>query len=221
MVSSFGLAFVVLFVGAGVLVVVDVQRRRLPGAALVALVGVPSSVLLTALTLAYDPQRMRYVAFSVALAATVFGTALRVRSLAWTSVSLTAVTLAISVAYFVPRPAGLALLAANRTPDRTARWFVQAESGAGDLDAFRFLADRIPPAATIALDVVQGTYLYPAWDAELRRTVLFVPASGQVPEDAEWLVVGPSRPTNAGRLKAGGWRLQLASSGGWRIFRRT
>ena len=219
--SSYGLSFVVLLVGAGALVVDDVRRRRLPVAALVALAGVPTSVLLTALTLAYDPQRMRFVAFSVALAATVFGTALRVRPLAWTSVSLTAVTLAFSVAYFVPRPAGLALFSANRTPDRTARWFVQAESGNGDLDAFRFLADRIPPAATIALDVAPNTYLYPAWDAELRRTVLFVPAGGQVPEDAEWLVVGPSRPTNAGRLAAGGWRLQLASSGGWRIFRRT
>ena len=86
---------------------------------------------------------MRYVAFSVALAATVFGTALRVRPLAWATVSLTAVTLALSVAYFVPRPAGLALFSANRTPDRTARWFVQAESGNGDLDAFRFLADRV------------------------------------------------------------------------------
>jgi len=71
-----------------------------------------------------------------------------------------------------------------------------------------------------ALAVVPSTYLYPAWDAELRRTVLFVPAGGQVPENAEWLVVGPSRPTNAGRLTAGGWRLQLASSGGWRIFRQ-
>ena len=219
--SSYGLSFVVLLVGAGALVVGDVRRRRLPVAALVALAGVPTSVLLTALTLAYDPQRMRFVAFSVALAATVFGTALRVRPLAWTSVSLTAVTLAFTVAYFVPRPAGLALFSANRTPDRTARWFVQAESGNGDLDAFRFLADRIPPAATIALDVAPNTYLYPAWDAELRRTVLFVPAGGPVPEDAEWLAVGPSRPTNAGRLAAGGWRLQLASSGGWRIFRRT
>jgi len=219
--SSYGLSFVVLLVGAGALVVGDVRRRRLPVAALVALAGVPTSVLLTALTLAYDPQRMRFVAFSVALAATVFGTALRVRPLAWISVSLTAVTLAFSVAYFVPRPAGLALFSANRTPDRTARWFVQAESGNGDLDAFRFLADRIPPAATIALDVAPNTYLYPAWDAELRRTVLFVPAGGPVPADAEWLAVGPTRPTNAGRLAADGWRLQLASSGGWRIFRRT
>ena len=219
--SSFGLAFVVLFIGSGVLVADDLRRRRLPAAALVTLAGVPSAVILTALALAYDPQRMRYVVFSVALAATVFGTALRVRPLAWTSVSLTAVTLALSVAYFVPRPAGLALFSANRTSERMARWFVQAESGNGDLDAFRFLADRIPSSATIALDVAPNTYLYPAWDAELRRTVLFVPAGGHVPEDAEWLVVGPSRPTNARRLAAAGWGLRLASSGGWRIFSRS
>ena len=219
--SSYGLAFVVLFIGAGVLVVDDVWRRRLPVAALVTLVGVPSAVLLTALALAYDPQRMRYVAFSVALAATVFGTALRVRPLAWTSVALTGATLAVSVAYFVPRPAGLALFSENRKPERTARWFVQAESGDGDLEAFRFLADRIPPKATIALDVAPNTYLYPAWDAGLRRTVLFVPGGAPVPEDAQWLVVGPSRPADENRLAASGWALELSSPGGWRIFSRS
>jgi hypothetical protein len=218
--SSYGLSFVVLFIGAGVLVVDDVRRRRLPGAAIVALAGVPSSVMLTALTLAYDPQRMRFVAFSVAVAATVFGTALRVRPLAWASVSLAAVTLAVSIAYFVPRPAGLALFSGNRTPERSARWFVQAESGNGDLDAFRFLAERIPPSATIALDVAPNTYLYPAWDAGLRRTVLFVPADGDVPEGATWLVVGPSRPVDEQRLRASGWAPRLSSPGGWRVFSR-
>ena len=136
--SSYGLAFVMLFIGAGVLVVDDVRRRRLSVAALVALVGVPSAVMLTALALAYDPQRMRYVAFSVALAATVLGTALRVRLLAWASVSLTAVTLALSVAYFVPRPAGLALFSSNRTPERTARGSSRrrAATGIPTLSAF-------------------------------------------------------------------------------------
>ena len=173
--SSYGLAFVVLFIGAGVLVVDDVRRRRLPGAAIVALAGVPASVMLTALALAYDPQRMRFVAFSVALAAAVFGTALRVRLLAWASVSLAAVTLAVSIAYFVPRPARARDLSRGiARPSATARWFVQAESGDGDLDAFRFMAERIPSRATIALDVAPDTYVYPAWDAGLRRTVLFV-----------------------------------------------
>jgi hypothetical protein len=219
--SSYGLAFVVLFVGAGVLVADDVRRRRLPVAALVALAGVPAAVLVTALALAYDPQRMRYVAFAVALAATVLGTALRVRPLAWTSVALATVTLAVSVAYFVPRPAGLALLSQNRNAERSARWFVQAESGNGDLEAFRFLAERIPADATIALDVAPNTYLYPAWDAGLRRIVLFVPDGGPVPEDAEWLAVGPARPADEDRLAASGWALELSSPGGWRIFSRT
>ena len=152
---------------------------------------------------------------------TVLGTALRVRPLAWTSVALTGATLAVSVAYFVPRPAGLALLSGNRKPERTARWFVQAESGNGDLEAFRFLADRIPPKATIALDVAPDTYLYPAWDAELRRTVLFVPDGGPVPAEARWLVVGPSQPADERRLAASGWALELSSPGGWRIFGRS
>ena len=219
--SSYGLAFVVLLVGAGVLVVDDVRRRRLPGGALIALVGVPTALLLTALALAYDPQRMRYIVFSVALAATVLGTALRVRALAWTAVALTAITLTVSVAYFVPRPAGLALLSENRSPERSARWFVQAESGNGDPAAFRFLADQIPPEATIALDVAPNTYLYPAWDAGLRRTVVFVSDGGPVPDDAEWLVVGPSRPADENRLATSGWALQLSSPGGWRIFSRS
>jgi hypothetical protein len=219
--SSYGLAFVVLFFGAGVLVVDDVRYRRLPGAALVTLAGVPVAVLLTALLLAYDPQRMRYVAFSVALAATVFGVALRVRPLAWTSVALAAITLAVAIAYFVPRPAGLALLSKNRAPERTARWFVQAGSGGGDAVAFRFLEEQIPPDATIALDVAPNTYLYPAWDAELRRTIVFVPHGSAVPEGADWLVVGPSQRADEKRLASSGWTLELSSPGGWRIFDRS
>ncbi|HJS49002.1 MAG TPA: glycosyltransferase family 39 protein [Gaiellaceae bacterium] len=218
--SSYGLAFVVLFLGSGALVVADVARRRLSPAALVALCGVPLSLVLTALALAYEPQRMRYIAFSVALAAAVLGVAVRVRPLAWTAVALTAVTLAVLVGYFVPRPASLGLLPGNRDPERSARWFIQAEGGNGDPEAFRFLAEEIPTDATLALAVVRNTYVYPAWDAGLRRAVVFVPESGVVPEEAEWLVVGPSRPVDEDDLARAGWTLELASAGGWRIFSR-
>jgi hypothetical protein len=218
--SSYGLAFVVLFVGAGALVAADVARRRLSPAAFVALGGVPLSLVLTALVLAYDPQRMRYIAFSVALAAAVFGVALRVRSLAWTAVALTAVSLAVLVGYFVPRPASLGLLPGNRDPERSARWFIQAAGGSGDPETFRFLAEEVPDDATVALAVVRNTYLYPTWDAGLRRTVVFVPESWVVPEEAVWLVVGPSRSVDAGALAEAGWMRELASAGGWRIYRR-
>ena len=217
--SSYGLAFVILLLGAGALVVADVARGRLPIAALIAVGGVPLTLLVTALVLAYDPQRMRYIVFAVALAAAVFGIALRVRALAWTAVAATAVSLAISAAYFIPRPAGLALLPGNRDRE-TARWFVQAEGGAGDGVAFRFLEEEVPDNATVALAVTPNTYVYPAWDAGLRRTVVFVPENGSVPETADWLVLGPSRALDEDALQAAGWRLELASPGRWRIFGR-
>jgi Dolichyl-phosphate-mannose-protein mannosyltransferase len=217
--SSYGLAFVILLFGAGVLVVADVVRRRLPIAALVAVGSVPLTLLVTALALAYDPQRMRYIVFAVALAASAFGVALRVRALAWTAVAATAVSLAVSVAYFIPRPAGLALLPGNRDRE-TARWFVQAEGGAGDAEAFRFLEEEVPDDTTIALDLAPNTYVYPAWDRHLRRTIRFVPADGAVPRDADWLVVGPSRSVDEQRLEDAGWTLELVSSGRWRIYGR-
>ena len=213
--SSYGLAFVVLFVGVSVLVVREVARRRLSAAALVALASVPLTLLVTALVLAYDPQRMRYIAFSAALAAAVFGLALRIRPLAWTAVCLTLVSTVVVLAYFVPRPAGIALLPGNRSGELAQRWFVQAGSGAGDADAFRFLAEDVPSHATLALAVAPNTYLYPAWDARLRRTIVFVPRGGGVPRGADWLVVGPGEHFDSRRLPSPA----LETPKGWRIYR--
>jgi hypothetical protein len=105
----------------------------------------------------------------------------------------------------------------NRESDRTVRWFVQGGEGRGkgDPEAFRYLELEIPPDATLALAVLRDTYLYPAWDARLRRTVLFVDEDGRIPDEAEWLVIGPGR-----NLDATGWRLRLATERGWRILRR-
>ena len=213
--SSYGVAFVVLFLGVAVLVVGDVARRRLSAAALLALASVPLTLLVTTLLLAYDPQRMRYIAFSAALAAAVFGVALRVRALAWTSVALIVVSVGVVLAYFVPRPAGLALLPGNRSGDLAERWFVQAGSGAGDAEAFRFLAKVVPADATVALAVTSNTYLYPAWDARLRRTIVFPSRAGAVPPGADWLVVGPGEDFDASSLPPPA----LETEKGWRIYR--
>lgn len=218
--SSYGLAFVLMLLGAGTLVVLDVARRTLPAAALAALVSVPLTVLILAVALAYDPQHMRYIAFPVALATAALGVALRLRVLAWATVICTALTLTVTLVYFAPRPAGFALLPGNRDANRTARWLVQGESGKGDPAAFRFLEQEIPADATLALAVERDTYLYPAWDAGLRRTVLFERESGSIPEAADWLVVGPRHDIDVARLSRAGWRLELDSVGGWRVFQR-
>ena len=97
---------------------------------------------------------------------------------------------------------------------------VQAGGGGGDGAAFRFLEERIPADASVALNLVRNTYIYPAWDSRLRRTVRFVPKTGVVPDDATWLVVGPYKEVDAGRLTKTGWKLELVSPRQWRIYGR-
>jgi len=218
--SSYGLAFVLLFLGSGTIVAADIARRRSSFAVLAALIGVPLTLLITAIAIGFDPQHLRYLAFPVALAASVFGIVLRVRALAWMAGGLAAVTVLVSLAYFVPRPGGLTLFAANRGVDHTARWFVQGQSGKGDPDAFRFLEEKVPADVTVAVAAERNTYLYPLWDSGLRRSVVFVPASDRVSEGVDWLVVGPSRVMDDAKLDRAGWRLEIASEGGWRIFGR-
>jgi hypothetical protein len=216
--SSYGLAFVLLFLGSGSIVAADVARRRSSFAVLAALIGVPLTLLIAAIAIGFDPQHLRYLAFPVALAASVFGIVLRVRALAWTAGALAAVTVVVTLAYFVPRPGGLTLFAANRGVDRTARWFVQGGGGGGDPATFRFLEESIPPRATVALAVEPNTYLYPAWDEGLRRRVLFTTPEGRVPPSAGWLVAGPGKHFDPSGPT---WARVFASPTGWRIYRRT
>jgi hypothetical protein len=215
--SAYGLAFVLLFFGAGALVVGGVLRGTVSRAALAAVAGVPLFLVLFAVPFQYDPQRMRFFAFVAALAASTFGIALRVRALAWSAVGLTTVTLLVLVGYFVPRPAGVTLLAGNRDADRGARWLVQGESGhwSADPEAFRFLQEQVPLGSTLALAVVRDTYVYPAWNAGLGQHVVFVPAGGSIPPGADWLVVGPRDDFHPRSLPAPA----LESAKGWRIYR--
>jgi hypothetical protein len=216
--SSYGLAFIVLFLGSCALVGAELVRRRSWFGAAAALIGVPLTLVLAAIVMGFDPQHLRYWAFPVALATSVFGVVLRVRALAWTAAALAAGTVVVSLAYFVPRPGGLVLLSENRGSDQTARWFVQGGGGDGDPEAFRYLEQSIPDDATLALAVEPNTYLYPAWDAGLRRTVVFTSPAGRVPASAGWLVVGPGK-----KLDPVGptWTRVFASPVGWRVYRRS
>ena len=218
--SSFGLAFLLLFLGSVVLVVAEVARKRSSLVRLAALAAAPVTVLVSGAAISYGPQHLRYVVFAMALAASTFGIALRVRALAWAAVALSMASATIALAYFVPRPGGLALLSENRGTDQNARWLVQGGGGGGDAVAFRFLEQSIPPAATLALATDTNTYLYPAWDEGLRRIIRFVPESGAVPADAEWLVVGPGKELDEARLADGHWKLELESPRQWRIYGR-
>ena len=104
--SAYGIAFLVLFIWVGAIVVRDVTRRRLPLAAAVAIASPLLFILILALSLDYDPIRIRFVAFPVALATAVLGICVRIRPLAWSAVGLTAATLVDSRGVLHPASRG-------------------------------------------------------------------------------------------------------------------
>ncbi|HXF97692.1 MAG TPA: hypothetical protein VNJ46_03650 [Gaiellaceae bacterium] len=217
--SGYGPTFVLLVLGVGVVLALGAAPPSVRRGAWAALAGVPLFLVLFALVVEYDPLRMRFAAFPVGLACASAGIVLRVRPLAWTAVGLTAASLAVALGYFAPRPGGTALVAQR---DRDARWLVQAESGVvlADARVFRFLEESMPEQTTLALAVRRDTPLYPAWNAGLDRRVVFAPDAARVPEEAEWLLVGPGVPADLSALRRPGWSLALATPGGWRILRR-
>jgi hypothetical protein len=218
--SAYGVGFVVLSLAAAALVAGDVRRRRRSVASLVALAAPAITLAVLSLALVYDPMRMRLIASSVALASATFGTVLRFRPLAWTAAVGVALSLVVTVVYFAPRPGGLAFY--DRGAERSARWFVQGDSGgwSADAEAFRFFEARLPSTATVAAAAVRDAYLYPLWNGSLQRTVRFVEDDGTIPPAAGWLVVSPGRELDPTRSETGRWRRVLRTASGWSVFSR-
>ena len=218
--SWYGPAFGVLAAACVPLVVVAVRACAVSRAALVALAAPVLFAPLVAFAVVYDPIRGRLFAFPVALAAAVFGAVLAHRALAWAGVALLTLTAALSLVHFAARPIGVSLLEPVEAEPlwRAERWRAQsayAHPAQHDPAAFRFFGEELPPDATVAVSAAQDAYLYPIFDARGRRTVRFVGASGSVPPDAEWLLVGPRRAT----LQCPRARRVLATPGGWRVLR--
>ena len=178
--SSYGLAFVILFFGAGALVVVDVVRRQRPVAALAALCGVPLTLLVTALVLGYDPQRMRYIVFAVALAAAVFGVALRVRALAWTAVAADR-RLGHGLGRLLHSAARRPRAAAREPHPARCRRAGSSRPGAATETRRRSASSKSGsrPTRRSRSTSLTNTYIYPAWDAAAcAARSLFVPRDG-------------------------------------------
>jgi hypothetical protein len=205
--SWYGPVLLAVVVGAAPLAVVGVRRHKLRTATLVALASPVLFVPVVASALVYDELRGRFFAFPVALAMAAGGLVLRARPLAWTVGALAVVAMSVS------------LLAHNGTwhAERWQAYATKRRSDADDVAVFRFLATELPSNATFAVAARRDTYLYPLWDAALRRKIRFLAPDGVVPADAEFVIVGP----NAGVPDcATGWRKRLASQSGWVALER-
>ena len=219
MYSWYGPVAVLLFLAGVALAARGRHRRELGPLALLLALAPLASLGLLAASIGYSEFEGRYLMFAVALSASTWGLALRLRPLAWGTAVIAAVTLLLTLSHYEGKPSGLRLLKRNRaTPVwDEPRWHLQAiRPGTGDV--LRFVQERIPAKATIGLVVTPSDITYPYFGQRLQRTVRFV-AEGhrKVPPDVTWLVV---RPGSRVDMRTGIWTAVLRSAAGWTIFRR-
>ena len=206
------LAILLLAAGTG-LVVVEWARGSLAGRAVVYALA-PWVLLLTlALTIVWDPWRGRFLAFGVALAAATWGVALRSRALATAAAVVGPLVLFLCLANLVGRPSGLGSTVGVWT---SPRWDVYGRL-TGLAFLHRFVEERVPDGATVALAVPRDEAIHPYFGPELSRHVMFVDdETGRAPPAAEWVVVAPEF---AVRLCPEAWRPELRHRG-WSVERR-
>jgi hypothetical protein len=216
--SWYGPVASILLGATAVLVVLAVRRRRLPVVCLVLAAAPFVLAAIFAVTVTWDPFRGRLLAFGVLLSATTWGLALRHRELAWGAVALAVVTLPLALAGTYGKPAGI-----FGWPEGSSTVWGKSRA---ELLAGRFAGHGVVAAAraldaadddTVAVAPQIGEIVYPLLDPHgARRTVLVPVDGGHVPDDAEWLVLGPGSRVE----RCGGWRVTTRTDDGWVVARR-
>jgi hypothetical protein len=209
----------VLLVGAAVLVVIEVRRRRLDRTALVSVVAPLYWLVAFAALLFYQDWIGRFFAFPVALAAATWGIVLRWRPVAWGIVAVAATSLLLSLANDAKRPSGLPLLAGHKSRSvwNTPRWTGVALRK--DYDApIRYLDRHVPDSADVGLAITPSEPVYPFFGRGLERHVRFVyPQDRDAPKGVDWVFIRPDHPSS---LCPQAWGLVLRTGDGWRIMHR-
>jgi hypothetical protein len=209
----------VLLVGAAVLVILEVRRRRLDRIALVSVIAPAYWLVAFAALLFYQDWIGRFFAFPIALAAATWGIVLRWRPVAWGVVAIAGTTLFLSLANDAKRPSGLQLLEGGKPRSiwNTPRWTGVALRD--DYDApIRYLDQQIPDSADVGLAITPSDPVYPFFGRGLERHVRFVYEQDRdAPEGVNWVFVRPDHPSS---LCAEAWSVALRTTDGWRVMHR-
>ena len=142
-VVGYGPLAAVLLVAGTALVVREWTQRRLATRVLV-FASAPWILLVTlALALAWDPWRMRFLAFGLALAASTWGIALRSRVMSFASVAVGATALALSLGNIDFKPSGFG---PSQGIWSTPRWVIYGRVGPELV--YRYVERRVPQDGT-------------------------------------------------------------------------
>jgi hypothetical protein len=212
--SWFGPVGFVLALGIGVATVVLARRGSLPRVALVAASAPVVWLALVALTLTYHPWQGRFFIYPLALSAALWGLALRVPAIAWSSVALGAVTALLSLGHYLEKPSGLRLLDRSATVSvwDQERWQIQSQHEPALGPVLQFLDEEVPRDDSVALALGANDFGYPAFGPRLERRVELVPFGSSAAEIAtDWLVANPDR---AAEIDPTCWRRVVDVEGG-------
>ncbi len=216
----FGPALVLLWI-ATLAVLWRRPREVRGGPVLGALAAAPALLYLTnSAAFVWDPGRGRFFILAAALAAAAFGIVLRIRAVAWATMSIAVLALGLSLLHFRARPAGITLFEPIREATMWAapRWQVNSAFSA-DVPAIvrtQRLGERALRAAdTLAVRAGPFTPVYIVFGTGPWHRVLFVEPDGVIPPDADHLVVFGSTADVDTRA----WR-RVPGPTTWRLYRR-
>ena len=218
--SWFGPLGLFLAIGVGVAAVVLVYRRKLPARAVLYAAAPFVWLVLLAATLDYNPWHGRLFIFPVALSAALWGMCMRVRPVVWAVVTVALATTVLSLVNNASKPSGLRLIEPNPPASvwTMDRWEVQSIQRPGVRPMLRFVEQRIPASATVALALGQNDLGYPPFGPTLARRVELAAqgSDGRDVLDADWIVA-----TSAGRalIDRACWRAAF-DDGERAVFRR-
>jgi hypothetical protein len=206
-------------VAAAVLAVLAVRRGRLDRVAVLLVLAPAYWLVGFGIVFFYQEWAGRFFVFPVALAAATWGLLLRVRPAAWAATAIAATTLLVALANDARRPSGLPLL----ERDKPASIWTLPRWGAPELrrdydPLLRFLDERIPSSAPVALATVPADPVYPFFGPGVDHRIVFVREGDREAPGADWVFVRPGRRLS---LCRGEWVPVDVTRDGWRILHRT
>ena len=169
----------------------------------------------------YQDAAGRFLMAPVALAGATWGLAGRVRPLAWGLAGIGITALVLALLNDSKRPSGVPLL---ERPASASYWSMprwRAQGGEVHVpDLIRFVDERVPPDARVALAITPSDPGYVFLGRGLDRRLDLLRAGATDAPDAAWAFVSPTgRSALAPRL-CPAWERQSAPPSGWDVYRR-
>jgi hypothetical protein len=188
----------------------------------------PWIALLTfAVTIIWDPYRGRFLMLGVALAAATWGVFARYETATASIAVIAVVSVGLALANYEGKPSGMGEIwppSDKQFVSVESIWSADRAEALGRLrpddreeEVYRFLEKAVPEEARLAVAPRENDFLSPYFGPRLSRHVTLVDENGAIAEDADWLVIHPTRTV---ARCAESWDTRLRAVGGWRIDRR-